>query len=108
MAPPRELAGDKADAMTETRSLSYVGPPALASALVQMLEEEGLTVEWTRPDEQRGMSELADGVVIGLVIDGAKDVIEAGVRAAVARFRKRFPGAAKINDDEPEGGKHEA
>ena len=86
--------------MTDSHRLTYVGSPALASAFVQMLEETGLTVEWIRPKERHGLSDFAQGVAVGLVVEGAKDAIGVGVKAAIDKFRARFPGPTEIRDED--------
>jgi len=53
-----------------TRRVTYRGNPAFASMLVQMLEQEGATVEWERPVEQRGMAEMAQEVIVNMVAAG--------------------------------------
>ncbi len=81
-----------------TRQVTFRGNPAYASRLVQMLEEGGATVEWKQPTEQRGISEMGQGVIVAIVANGTLVAIQ----AAVARFRKHMHGraAATIEDDE--------
>ena len=83
-----------------TRRITYRGNPAHASMLVQMLEEEGAAVAWERPTEQRGIQELAQGVVVHMVATGSITAIA----TAVAKFRKHMHGraAATIENDEPD------
>jgi hypothetical protein len=83
-----------------TRRITYRGNPAYASMLVQMLEEERATVEWERPTEQRGIQDMAQGVVVQMVATGSVTAIA----TAVAKFRKHMHGraAATIEDDEPD------
>lgn len=78
---------------TEQNQLVYEGPGALVSALVQMLEQEGLTASYEAPMEQRGVG--ADLHTVILTITGASTgaALNAGTKAAIARFRERFPGA---------------
>jgi hypothetical protein len=68
--------------------ITYRGHPALAGALAQMLQERGVEVEWERPVEQRGFASAVEGVVVAIVSYGG---IEA-IKAAIAEFRRRFPG----------------
>ncbi len=49
------------------QTIAYRGPAAYVSMLVQMLEEEGHEVNWERPAEARGTSEIAEAVVAQLV-----------------------------------------
>lgn len=84
--------------MSSAAQLRYFGPPALASALVQMLSEQGVEVDWSPPLERRGIGDVAEGILIGVAIDTTKDALEAGVHAAIAKFRSRFGDAATITD----------
>jgi hypothetical protein len=85
--------------MTHTiRRVTYRGNPAFASMLVQMLEQEGATVKWERPLEQRGMGEMAQEVIVQMVATGGATAIA----AAIAKFRKHMRGreeATVENDD---------
>jgi len=85
--------------MTTTRTITYEGSAARASALVQMLEQQGVHVEWEQPQEQRSFGADVVVVVLSLVASGLYD----GIKAGVARFRERFPRAVVIivGDDEP-------
>ena len=86
--------------MTQTtRRVTYRGNPAFASILVQMLEEEGVTVEWERPGEQRGgIGERGQDVVVIMLAAGGYDAI----KAAVDKFRNYMHDRAEatIEDDE--------
>ena len=84
--------------MAETYRLTYTGNPALASALVQMLEEEGIAVEWERPGETRD-AHVAD-IVVGMIAAGLYDTTKTGILAAVRRFRARFPGGGSVESDD--------
>ena len=93
--------------MTETR-ITYEGDPALVSLLVQMLEEEGVEVQWQRPEERRDVSGMAEAVVVNLAAVG----VLTGIKAAVQKFRARF-GRSRVNvegedDMSPSGGRHRA
>ena len=87
--------------MPDTHQLAYVGSPALASLFVQLLEEEGLTVEWTRPEETRSLSNFAQGVVVALAVEGTKDTLVAGVKTATAKFRGKFPRTTIRDETDP-------
>ena len=69
--------------------------------LVQMLEQEGATVEWERPVEQRGMAEMAQEVIVNMVAAGNL----VAIKVAVDKFRKHMRGraTATIEDDEERG-----
>ena len=73
-----------------------------ASMLVQMLEQEGATVEWERPFEQRGMAEMAQEVIANMVAAGNL----VAIKVAVDKFRKhmRDRATATIEDEEPDDG----
>jgi hypothetical protein len=84
-----------------TRRVTYRGNPAFASMLVQMLETEGATVEWERPQEQRDIGGIAQEVIVNMVTAGNLWAI----KVAVDKFRKHMHGTATatIEDDEQEG-----
>lgn len=73
--------------MTETVTIRYRGGAARVSALVQMLEEAGVHVDWEPPQEQRDLQGIAETVALSLVASGTWDAI----KAAVAKFRKWAP-----------------
>jgi hypothetical protein len=75
--------------MAVTKTITYKGGPARVSALVQMLEEQGVNVEWEPPTERRDLTGAAEAIVLSLVASGAYDAI----KAAVAKFRKWAPRA---------------
>jgi len=81
-----------------TRRVTYRGNPAFASMLVQMLQQESVTVRWERPFEQRGMGEMAQEVIVQMVATGSVTAIA----AAVAKFRKHMNGRAEatVENDE--------
>lgn len=83
--------------MAQTR-VTYRGNPAFASMLVQMLKEQGVAVEWERPQEQRGLGDMAQGVVVDMVASGGL----LAIKVAVDKFRKHMHGraAATVEDDE--------
>jgi hypothetical protein len=91
--------------ITETR-ITYEGDPALVAFLVQMLEEEGVEVQWQRPEERRDVRGMAEAVVVNLVAVG----VLTGIRAAVQKFRGQFGSRVDVEgeDDEPRGGRHRA
>lgn len=85
--------------MTATRTITYRGGPARVGALVQMLEDEGVVVDWERPQERRNLDEVAQTVLLSLVASGTYD----GIKAAITRFRKLTPKAEVILEgEEPE------
>jgi hypothetical protein len=83
-------------------------PPAAAGAVVPdshlnrpRVEQEGATVEWERPLEQRGMAEMAQEVIVNMVAAGNL----VAIKVAVDKFRKhmRDRATATIEDDEEPG-----
>jgi len=85
--------------MTESHRLTYTGNPAFSGVLVQMLQDEGLAVEWEPPEERRGAN-IPEDVLVGLVVSGLSDTIKLGIRTAIEKFRTRFPGRAEVRDDD--------
>ncbi len=84
--------------MTATHRLRYEGDPAPASAFAQMLQDEGLTVDWEPPYEERGG--IVEDVLISLLASGTYDTIKTGVQSAIEKFHARFPGRARITDED--------
>jgi hypothetical protein len=82
-----------------TRRILLRGGPLPPSALASKMQEHGVKVEpWETPEEGRG---LGTDIVIGLIVNGAYDVI----KAALADFLATFPDAeAAIEDDEDASG----
>jgi hypothetical protein len=80
-----------------TRRVTYRGNPAFASMLVQMLEQESVTVKWEPPREERGMAEIAPEVTIQMAATGDATAI-----AAAAKFRKHMNGRAEATVDKDE------
>lgn len=86
--------------MTSQRRLIYRGNPSLASALVALLEREGLTVVWRPPMEQKSFGQTAEAVVQLTLSGVAASSITAASKAALAKFRQRFPGAAEVDEED--------
>jgi hypothetical protein len=89
--------------MTQTtRRVTYRGDPAGAYLLADLLQREGVTVEWKPPHEQRGLAEIGQGVIVAIAARGTLAAIE----AAVAKFRKHMHDKTEtevtIEDDDPE------
>jgi hypothetical protein len=89
--------------MTVTRTITYTGSAARAGALVQMLEQQNVQVEWQPPREERGFAVEAEAVVVSLVACGLYDAIKAGV----AQFGARFPHAKVEIEEDGEGSTNE-
>lgn len=86
-----------------TRTIRYRGPARGVGVLAHMLSEEGVDARFTPPVEQRSVGDVVEVVVIYLsmkTVDKATDhAMDAAVKAAIARFRQRFGGAAQIDED---------
>jgi hypothetical protein len=76
----------------DTTHLTYEGPPPYVGALAQMLEEEGVTVEYTPPHETRDLSSALAIVAVVLTATGSARDIAAGIQ----RFRERFGSRAQV------------
>jgi hypothetical protein len=78
-------------AVTEIRRITFEDSRPIGRALVEMLEEEGVTVQLPgrHTSEYRDARDVAEGVITTLIAAGELDAIRAGVR----KVRWRFPGA---------------
>lgn len=86
--------------MSSPTTVVYQGPAPFASALAQMLREEGIEVRYEHPREERGAREIAEAVIVNLACTGAFEVIKAGV----LRFRaSRFGGVSRVEIEDDEG-----
>ena len=83
-----------------TRSIQYTGDPARAGMLVQMLQDEGVSVEWTPPHERRGPGQDAVDVIVQMTAAGGIYAIN----AAVTKFRARVKHAQADVEGEPDDG----
>ena len=73
--------------------MTYRGPAPLASALAQMLEEEGVRVYYSPPIEKRGAGDVMEAAIVSLACAGAYGLIKAGVlRFRDSRFGKARSG----------------
>jgi hypothetical protein len=95
-AGPRDVLGDSSSrlvcrAVIEIRRITFDGSRPICRALVQMLEEEGVTVQLPgrHTSEYRDAHDMADGVFTTLIAAGTLPAIRAGVR----KVRWRFPRA---------------
>jgi hypothetical protein len=87
----------------ETRLIRYRGSEPVVRALIQMLEEEDVTVvrRGQRPIEHRDLGTMVEAVIATLEATGTIE----GIKAGVAKFRERFPrGGLEIEgeDDDPD------
>jgi hypothetical protein len=58
-----------------------------AFLLVDMLEEQGVHVDWEQPEGAQSFDEAIGGVVVNLMASGPSE----GIKTGVARFREDFP-----------------
>ncbi|WP_109509300.1 hypothetical protein [Nocardioides speluncae] len=78
--------------MSDQTTVVYRGPAPFASALAQMLREEGVEVNYAPPIEERGGG-IVEAVVVSLACSATYDLIKAGV----LRFRaSRFGASATV------------
>jgi len=84
--------------LDEPARVTYEGPDVLSSALVNAIEREGGRVEWDPPEKRRGGvgPDIAETVLVNLIVWGITKSATAAARAGRDRFRKRYPGAASI------------
>lgn len=85
--------------MTDTLTIRYKGGPERVGALVQMLEDEGVHVDWEPPEEQRNLEGVAETIALALVASGTYDAI----KTAVAKFRRWAPRAQVVLEGEKHG-----
>jgi hypothetical protein len=70
----------------ETRQITYEGPAALA-CLVQCLNDEGVTADWTPPVDALGDDLVGDeSVLVNIAARGSSNAVNEGVR----RFQQRY------------------
>jgi hypothetical protein len=82
--------------MQGTRRITYEGSGPFVRELVQILEEQGVTVSVRREgppeSEYRDTRGMTEAVAATLMASGTTEAIEAGVD----RFRQRFPGRSLV------------
>jgi len=86
---PRRSCRAQTVVMDVMQTIRYQGGSARLSMLVQMLEQEGVAVEWSRPYEERGLSADLNEVIVNPVSTGSA----VAIAAAVKNFRNRVPRA---------------
>jgi hypothetical protein len=57
-----------------------------------MLRDEGLTVQWELPMEQRGLGEMVQQVEVGLVVTGTTEL----AKTAWARIKPRLRSGERV------------
>jgi hypothetical protein len=77
---------------SDTVRLTYRGGVRGVSMLAQMLEEQGVSVQYTPPRETRDMTKAAAIVVV--VLSATGNIHD--IAAAVQRFRQKFGSDAQI------------
>jgi hypothetical protein len=80
-----------------TWTFQDTGSPAFAGRFAQMLQDEGLTVEWEPPMEQRVLGDTMQQVEVELVVTGT----EALVKAAWARIKPRLRSGEHVEVQPP-------
>jgi len=75
--------------------ITYRGPAPLARTLVESFKEEGVTVDWTPPDEPRDLPDQTADFMVALAATGTYDA----VRAAVGRFQREFGNQVSVRID---------
>jgi hypothetical protein len=90
--------------MDVTRKVTFYGErPAPSGALVQFLEEHGVQVEWTRPEEERSLGGDVNEVVVQMVATGGAVAIAAGVKKFRDMFRHARYRVEVEGEDQAEG-----
>jgi hypothetical protein len=82
-----------------TQRLTYFGAASLVAAFVKMLDGEGLEVQWSAPDEGRGLADPRQEVVLSVVTTLSVSATRVRIQLAGAKFESRFPGAAEIRQE---------
>jgi hypothetical protein len=77
---------------SDTVRLTYRGGVRGVSMLVQMLEEQGVSVQYAMPRETRDMTEAA--AIVAVVLSATGNIHD--IAAAVQRFRQKFGSDAQI------------
>jgi hypothetical protein len=77
---------------SDTVRLTYQGGVRGVSMLVQMLEEQGVSVQYTMPRETRDMTEAA--AIVAVVLSATGNIHD--IAAAVQKFRQKFGAHAQI------------
>jgi hypothetical protein len=94
--------------MDVTRKLTFYGEhPAPSSALAQFLEEQGVRVEWRRPEEDRSLGGDVNEVVVQMVATGGVVAIAAGVKKFRDMFRHARYRVEVEGEDQAEGNRAE-
>jgi hypothetical protein len=80
-----------------TRRITYTGDAARVSMLAQMLEDEGVTVDYRPPAESRSFATALQEIVVQMVATGTALAIKDGV----GRFLNRTEHIRLEIDGEP-------
>jgi hypothetical protein len=83
--------------MEQQQQISYTGPAPFASAVAQTLNEAGLAVSWTRPDERRNAQAMLEAVTVYYVCKGTDAAVKVGVDKA--REARGGRGRVEVEDD---------
>ena len=79
---------------SDTVRLTYQGGVRGVSMLVQMLEEQGVSVQYTMPRETRDMTEAA--AIVAVVLSATGNIHD--IAGVVQKFRQKFGAHAQIED----------
>jgi hypothetical protein len=86
--------------MADRSKLTYTGSAALAGQFAQMLQDEGLRVDWEPPLVEGRDATFTEAVVelsvSGLAVSG----MQTACRTAYRRFRERFPRRGTVTSDD--------
>jgi hypothetical protein len=77
---------------SDTVRLTYLGGVRGISMLVEMLEEQGVSVRYTPPRETRDMTEAA--AIVAVVLSATGNIHD--IAATVQRFRQQFGSHTQI------------
>jgi hypothetical protein len=84
---------------TKTHRVTYTGNPSLVGLLAHLLRQDGLEVQYEPPMEERGLSDVPQDVLVGVLVTGTSAAIKAGLKAARDYFHERFP-RTRIEDED--------
>jgi hypothetical protein len=78
----------------------YVGAAPFASAVAQILTEEGIEVlPWSRPEERRDYQTMVESVVVYFVCKGTDAAVKAALQKVSEKLGRR--GNVELDDEDP-------
>jgi hypothetical protein len=93
--------------MEQQHQISYTGPAPFASAVAQTLNEAGLAVSWTRPDERRDAQAMLEAVTVYYICKGTDAAVKAAVDKAREALGKRGRVEVEVAGSVPHEGRYE-